>query len=176
MRTHVVVDLVVPCYNEAQALPETHRHLVELMESLFRSGMVSEQSKICYVDDGSRDRTWDLICAWCRTDSKVSGIRLSRNFGHQAALLAGLFSSRGDAVITIDADLQDDIAVVPEMVVRYCRGDEVVLGVRRARVSDSFFKRNSAGLYYGLLGRMGVGIVPNHADYRFWPPGDRRLE
>jgi polyisoprenyl-phosphate glycosyltransferase len=165
-RGNVVVDLVVPCYNEEEALPETHRQLAQLMDAMCRAGRVSPQSKIYYVDDGSRDGTWGLIAALCERDPKVVGIRLSRNYGHQAALLAGLFSSRGDAVITIDADLQDDISVVPEMVAEFCSGHEVVFGVRRGRLTDTIFKRNSALFYYGLLRRLGIRIVPNHADYR----------
>jgi glycosyltransferase involved in cell wall biosynthesis len=165
-RAPVVVDLVVPCYNEEEVLPETHRQLSQLMESMCRSGKISAHSKIYYVDDGSHDGTWNQVAALCRADPRVAAIRLSRNFGHQSALLAGLYSSRGDAVITIDADLQDDISVVPEMIEHFLRGHDVVFGVRRGRATDSVFKRNSALLYYGLLRLMGVQIVPNHADYR----------
>jgi glycosyltransferase involved in cell wall biosynthesis len=161
-----VIDLVVPCYNEEEALPETHRQLAELMQSLSHTGKISAQSKIYYVDDGSQDETWDIIAALCKQDSTVVGIRLSRNHGHQAALLAGLFSATGDAVITVDADLQDDISVIPQMIDKYCAGHEVVFGVRRGRDTDTIFKRNSALLYYSLLRRMGVRIIPNHADYR----------
>ncbi len=163
---NVVIDLVVPCYNEEEALPETHRQLAELMQSLSHTGKISAQSKIYYVDDGSQDETWDIIAALCKQDSTVVGIRLSRNHGHQAALLAGLFSATGDAVITVDADLQDDISVIPQMIDKYCAGHEVVFGVRRGRDTDTIFKRNSALLYYSLLRRMGVRIIPNHADYR----------
>lgn len=162
----VAVDLVVPCYNEEEALPETHRQLSALMSALRRSGQISLHSKIYYVDDGSRDRTWALIAALAEADESVVGIRLSRNYGHQSALLAGLFSATGDAVITVDADLQDDISVIPEMIEKYCSGHEIVFGVRRGRSTDTVFKRNSALLYYGLLKKLGVGIIPNHADYR----------
>ena len=165
-RESVAVDLVVPCYNEEEALPETHRQLSALTSALRRSGQISPHSKIYYVDDGSRDRTWALIAALSEADDTVVGIRLSRNYGHQSALLAGLFSATGDAVITVDADLQDDISVIPEMIERYCAGHEIVFGVRRARSTDTIFKRNSALLYYGLLRKLGVGIIPNHADYR----------
>jgi glycosyltransferase involved in cell wall biosynthesis len=165
-RESVAVDLVVPCYNEAEALPETHRQLSALMSALRRSGQISAQSKIYYVDDGSRDDTWALIAALSEADEAVVGIRLSRNFGHQSALLAGLFSATGDAVITVDADLQDDISVIPEMIEGFCSGREIVFGVRRARSTDTVFKRNSALLYYGLLRKLGVRIIPNHADYR----------
>jgi glycosyltransferase involved in cell wall biosynthesis len=165
-RQSVAVDLVVPCYNEEEALPETHRQLSALTSALRRSGQISLHSKIYYVDDGSRDRTWALIAALAEADESVVGIRLSRNYGHQSALLAGLFSATGDAVISVDADLQDDISVIPEMIENYCSGREIVFGVRRARSTDTVFKRNSALLYYGLLKKLGVGIIPNHADYR----------
>jgi glycosyltransferase involved in cell wall biosynthesis len=163
---NVVVDLVVPCYNEEEALPETHRQLADLMQEMHRAGRISPQSKIYYVDDGSQDGTWGLIATLCKQDSRVVGIRLSRNHGHQSALLAGLFSATGDAVITVDADLQDDISVIPQMIEKYCAGHEVVFGVRRGRETDTLFKRNSALLYYSLLRRLGVRIIPNHADYR----------
>lgn len=162
----VAVDIVVPCYHEEEALPETHRQLSTLMSGLRRSGQISADSKIYYVDDGSRDGTWELIAALSEADDSVVGIRLSRNYGHQSALLAGLFSATGDAVITVDADLQDDISVIPEMIEKYCSGHEIVFGVRRGRPTDTIFKRNSALLYYGLLRKLGVGIIPNHADYR----------
>jgi glycosyltransferase involved in cell wall biosynthesis len=165
-RESVAVDLVVPCYNEEEALPETHRQLSALTSGLRRSGQISVHSKIYYVDDGSRDSTWTLIVALTEAEENVVGIRLSRNYGHQSALLAGLFTATGDAVITVDADLQDDISVIPEMIERYCSGHEIVFGVRRGRSTDTVFKRNSALLYYGLLRKLGVGIIPNHADYR----------
>jgi polyisoprenyl-phosphate glycosyltransferase len=165
-RESVTVDLVVPCYDEEEALPETHRQLAELMDAMRRNGRRAAASKIYYVDDGSRDGTWGLIAALCKSDPNVAGIRLSRNYGHQAALLAGLFASEAAAVITVDADLQDDISVVPEMIAQFCAGHEIVFGVRRGRTTDTIFKRNSALFYYGLLRRLGVGIVPNHADYR----------
>jgi glycosyltransferase involved in cell wall biosynthesis len=162
----IVVDLVVPCYNEEHALPETHRQLAELMDSMIGSGTISRLSRIHYVDDGSRDATWSLISALCQASAAVVGIRLSRNFGHQAALLAGLFTSKADAIISIDADLQDDILVIPQMIERFREGHEVVLGVRKSREIDSVFKRNTALFYYSLIRFLGVNIVPNHADYR----------
>ena len=162
----LVIDLVVPCYNEIEALPETHRQLSNLMEELCASGRVSARSRIYYVDDGSRDATWTSITDLCKHDSRAAGIRLSRNHGHQSALLAGLFSSTADAVITVDADLQDDIAVIPEMIAKFRSGHEIVFGVRRERTTDTIFKRNSALLYYKLLRLLGVPIIPNHADFR----------
>jgi len=161
-----IINLVVPCYNEEEALPETHRQLAALMETLCRSNTVSAHSKIYYVDDGSQDGTWALISELCKLDSRLAGLRLSRNFGHQSALLAGLFSASGDAVITIDADLQDDISVIPEMIAQYRTGHEIVYGVRRGRSTDTALKRNTALLYYAILQRFGVRIVHNHADFR----------
>ncbi len=129
----IILDLVVPCYNEEDALPETHRQLLTLLDEMCRSNRISSRSKIYYVDDGSQDSTWALISELCRSDARVAGIRLSRNFGHQSALLAGLFTATGDAVVTVDADLQDDISVIPEMVDHYVAGHEVVYGMRRRR-------------------------------------------
>jgi glycosyltransferase involved in cell wall biosynthesis len=162
----LAIDLVVPCYNEAEALPETHRQLAHLMDTMIRSNMISAQSRIYYVDDGSQDETWSLISTLSQSDSRVTGLRLSRNFGHQSALLAGLFTATGDAVISVDADLQDDIAVIPEMGGNYRAGSEIVYGVRRSRATDTALKRNTALLYYNVLQAFGVRIVHNHADYR----------
>jgi glycosyltransferase involved in cell wall biosynthesis len=160
------IDLVVPCYHEEEALPETHRQLAALMDEMCRSKAVSPLSKIYYVDDGSQDHTWEVISALCKSDSRVVGLRLSRNCGHQSALLAGLFAAEGDATISVDADLQDDISVIPEMVEKFRTGSEIVYGVRRGRSTDSFLKRNTALAYYGLMQRLGARIVHNHADYR----------
>jgi glycosyltransferase involved in cell wall biosynthesis len=168
------LDLVVPCYNEQEALPATHRELSVLMSELRRSGRISERSRILYIDDGSRDQTWSIIESIGRDDPGVIGIRLSRNFGHQAAVLAGLFTASGDAVISVDADLQDDIGAIPQMLERYRQGCEIVYGVRRGRPTDTAFKRNTALLYYRLLRTMGVDIVHNHADYRLM--GRRAIE
>ena len=164
-RISASIDFVVPCYNELEALPETHRQLSTLMETLRRADLASAQSRIYYVDDGSTDGTWELICGFARGPGVV-GLRLSRNFGHQSALLAGLFSASGDAAITIDADLQDDIGVIPQMIGNFRGGSEIVYGVRRERTTDTAFKRGTAQLFYGLLQRFGVRTIPNHADYR----------
>lgn len=165
-RGSVAIDLVVPCYNEAEALPETHRQLAQLTDSMIASNLISARSRIYYVDDGSQDETWSLIGALSKGDSRVTGLRLSRNFGHQSALLAGLLTATGDAVISVDADLQDDIAVIPDMVADYYAGSEIVYGVRRGRTTDTALKRNTALLYYNVLQAFGVRIVHNHADYR----------
>lgn len=160
------LDIVVPCFNESDALPETHRQLTSLMAALRADGEISADSRVIYVDDGSRDQTWTMIRGFAAGGHGTAGVRLSRNAGHQSALLAGLFASGGDAVISIDADLQDDLAVIPEMLRLYRAGNEVVYGVRGRRDSDSAPKRATALLYYRILRWLGVEIVHNHADYR----------
>jgi polyisoprenyl-phosphate glycosyltransferase len=165
-RMPIELGLVVPCYNEEDALPDTHRQLAALFNSMQARGQINAHSRIYYVDDGSRDRTWELIEDLSRTDPLVVGLRLSRNYGHQAAVLAGLFTASGDALITIDADLQDDIEAIPQMVEKYRTGCHIVYGVRASRATDTFFKRRTALLYYSLLKTFGVDIVHNHADYR----------
>ncbi len=128
--------------------------------------MVSANSSVSYIDDGSRDGTWTLIETLAAADTRVRGIKLSRNAGHQIALLAGLLTVEGDAMVSIDADLQDDLSVLETMLVEFINGAEIVYGVRDSRRSDSAFKRNTALAYYGLLQRLGVDIVYNHADFR----------
>jgi len=162
----VKLSLVVPCYNEEAALPETTRRLQELLEDLIRRGKVDDDSSIWLVDDGSRDQTWPFIHSLSTRSARFFGVKLARNHGHQFALLAGLLSADGDAVISLDADLQDDLGVIEQMVDEYEKGHEIVYGVRNKRVTDTWFKRWTAERYYGLLGMLGVGIVPNHADYR----------
>ena len=158
--------IVVPCYNEEAVLPETVRRLTERLRSLQERALVSEQSAIYFVDDGSKDRTWALIKSLAAADPRVHGVKLSRNRGHQNALIAGLFTAPGDAVITVDADLQDDLAAIDEMIVAHRAGAQVVFGVRRRRDADHFFKRFSALAYYRVLAMLGVDVVYNHADYR----------
>ena len=148
--------IVVPCYNEQDVLLETSRRLLGVLDRLAADGLASHASRVYFVDDGSRDRTWTEIEALAQGDGRVYGIKLSRNRGHQNALVAGLFTAEGDAIVSIDADLQDDVDVIQEMVQRYHEGSEVVYGVREDRSSDSLFKRFSAELYYWLLGLMGV--------------------
>lgn len=159
--------VVVPCYNEQEVLSETTRRLEDLLEAMRASGLVSADSRIWYVDDGSRDATWQMIeQSATRAGSRVCGIKLSRNRGHQVALLAGLMTAEGDVLISVDADLQDDLEVIPQMVAAFRDGCDIVYGVRSARDTDSFFKRLTAEGYYKLLDRLGVEIVFNHADYR----------
>ena len=160
--------MVIPCYNEEEVLPETTRRLRDKMHRMMDAGLISEASRILYVDDGSHDRTWEMIQAFHEEGDLVCGAKLSRNRGHQNALLAGLYTAMEycDMAISIDADLQDDIEVLDQFVEHYLAGDEVVYGVRSARKKDTFFKRFTAESYYKLLSHMGVDIVYNHADYR----------
>ena len=160
--------LVVPCYNEEEVLPETVRRLTDKLRRMEEKGLVSGDSRILLVDDGSRDRTWELICGFHRENPVVSGLKLSRNRGHQNALVAGLMTARElcDITISLDADLQDDIEVLDQFVEAYHKGAQIVYGVRSARDTDTAFKRSTAMGFYGLMKKMGVDIVSNHADYR----------
>ena len=163
----MTLNLVVPCYNEEAVLPETTKRLLGLLDRMVQSGIVSDRSGIYYIDDGSRDRTWEIVSGLraARPD-RVHGIKLSRNCGHQAALLAGLRTVPGDILISIDADLQDDIEVIPAMVEEFTLGNDIVYGVRAGRKSDTFFKRHTARAFYRLLSTLGVNIVLDHADFR----------
>lgn len=157
--------IVVPSYNEEKVLPETARCLNLLLDELLASQKISE-GQLYFVDDGSDDGTWKLIEEYAGVNRRIHGIKLSRNFGHQRALLAGLLNAPGDVIISIDADLQDDPSVMKEMLAAYAAGSEIVYGVRRGRQSDTAFKRVSAETYYSLLQTIGVRLVFNHADYR----------
>jgi glycosyltransferase involved in cell wall biosynthesis len=156
---------VVPCHNEEQVLPETVARLGAVLDELARAVLIV-QAFIFFVDDGSTDGTWTTIERLASEDARIHGLKLSRNFGQQSAILAGLLTSPGDILITIDADLQDDVAAIDEMVRAYLRGAEVVYGVRRSRQTDRLFKRASAEGFYKLLQAMGVQIMFNHADFR----------
>ncbi|MFB0919880.1 MAG: glycosyltransferase family 2 protein [Oscillospiraceae bacterium] len=160
--------IVVPCYNEEEALPETSKRLHEKMHTLINNGTISEESRVLLVNDGSKDRTWQLIKSLHEADKLFCGVCLSRNRGHQNALLAGLMTAkdRADVTISMDADLQDDINAVDEMLEKYYAGCEIVYGVRCSREKDSFFKRFTAEGYYKLLDKLGGELVYNHADYR----------
>lgn len=160
------LSIVVPCYNEQEALPETNLRLLGLLDRLALAGLINMASGVYYVDDGSRDGTWSLIEELAAADKRVHGIKLSRNRGHQLALLAGLLTVEGDALVSIDADLQDDVNVIEAMVHEHLAGAEVVYGVRDSRASDTAFKRNTALWYYGLMKKLGVELVHNHADFR----------
>lgn len=162
-----VVNIVVPCYNEEEVLPETSKRLRALIERLVAAGLIDPASGIYFVDDGSKDATWALIEDLTVASRGVChGIKLSRNQGHQSALLAGLRATPGDALVSIDADLQDDIEVIETMIRRFREGCDIVYGVRVCRATDTGFKRGTARGYYGLLRRLGVDIVPDHADFR----------
>ncbi len=160
--------LVIPCYNEEEVLPETAKRLKEKYDALMDAGKISRDSKIVFVNDGSRDRTWELICELHAADPVFRGICLSRNKGHQNALMAGLMTvkSECDAAISLDADLQDDINAIDAMVDQFAEGYEVVYGVRSSRKKDTFFKRTTAQGFYKIMKGMGVDTVYNHADYR----------
>jgi glycosyltransferase involved in cell wall biosynthesis len=160
------IGIVVPCFNEEDALPKTSERLLSLLSQMIKEEAVSPESSICFVDDGSKDRTWGLIEARARANRHVKGIKLTRNRGHQNALLAGLFTLEGDAVITIDADLQDDPATIHEMLAEHRAGAEIVYGVRRKRETDSWFKRLTAESFYAWMRGMGVEVLTNHADFR----------
>lgn len=163
-----VLYLVIPCYNEEAVLPETASRLKEKMGALAGTGKISVDSRVVFVDDGSKDNTWSLIAGLHEQDKLFSGIKLSRNKGHQNALLAGLLTvkEQADMVISLDADLQDDINVIDRMVEKYYEGSDVVYGVRCARDKDSFFKKSTAQGFYKFMRLLGVEIVYNHADCR----------
>lgn len=160
--------LVIPCYNEEEVLPETTRQLTAKMHSMMERGLIAQESKILYVNDGSKDKTWNIICELHEQNPLVRGVKLSRNKGHQNALLAGLMTAKeeADMVISLDADLQDDIGVLDSFVEKYYEGCDVVYGVRSARKTDTFFKKTTAQGFYKIMKAMGVDIVYNHADYR----------
>ena len=164
-----VLYLVIPCYNEEAVLPETTKELSEKYHSLIQSQKISPESKIVFVNDGSKDKTWQLIQQCHEAHPEIfSGICLAHNSGHQNAILAGMLTVKDlcDAVITMDADLQDDIDTIDKMVEEFAKGFHVVYGVRSARKTDTFFKRVTAESFYKLMQMMGVELVYNHADFR----------
>ena len=160
--------MVIPCYNEEEVLPETARRLREKLHALMESGAISPESRVLFVNDGSRDHTWEIIVRLHREDPLFSGVCLSRNRGHQNALLAGLMTARErcDIAISMDADLQDDIDSIDQFLEKYQAGCDVVYGVRSSRATDTAFKRTTAGLFYKLMRLMGTPVIDNHADYR----------
>ncbi|MCZ0756449.1 glycosyltransferase family 2 protein [Anoxybacillus sp. J5B_2022] len=166
--TEPVLTIVIPCYNEEEVLPKTIRQLRELREQLIAERLISNKSTLLFIDDGSRDATWTMIYKASLRYSEVKGVKLARNAGHQNALLAGLFSAktRSDCIVSIDADLQDDVSVIREFVKKFHEGYEIVYGVRNKRDADTFFKRHTAQGFYKLMKAMGAQLVYNHADYR----------
>ncbi|WP_439582672.1 glycosyltransferase family 2 protein [Dyadobacter bucti] len=166
--------LVIPCYNEESILYLTYSKLNSYYNSIKKQGLIAQNSRICLVNDGSRDKTWDIIEELCERDADIIGVSLSRNFGHQSAIMAGLEHNIDDfdCFITIDADLQDDINAITGMIEKHGQGAMVVYGVRGDRSSDSWFKRFSAEGFYILMQKMGVPVIFNHADFRLM---DRRV-
>jgi polyisoprenyl-phosphate glycosyltransferase len=160
------LSIVVPCYNEQEVLPETARQLGGLLDNLIASQLVTADSAIYFVDDGSNDNTWSLIEDLAKNSSKFHGIKLAHNRGHQNAMLAGILTAPGDILVSIDADLQDDVNTIRTMIQRHYAGAELVYGVRSRRDVDTFFKRNTADAYYRLLRLFGVDIISHHADFR----------
>ena len=163
-----ILYIVIPCYNEQEVLPITAPMFLNKINSLSNAGKISEKSRVLFVNDGSRDKTWEIITSLSEQDDRCCGICLSRNRGHQNALLAGLMEAKDkcDITISIDCDGQDDINAMDEMVNEYHNGCEIVYGVRSSRETDTFFKRATAQGFYKLLAAMGVETVYNHADYR----------
>ena len=164
-----ILYIVVPCYNESKVLPTTSQMFLDELNVLVKKGLISDKSRILFVDDGSRDETWSLIQGYAKEDTHFIGIAQSRNRGHQNAVLAGLMESLqmgADITISIDCDGQDDIGAMEEMVKEYHDGCEIVYGVRNSRKTDTFFKRKTAEGFYRFMNTMGAEVVYNHADYR----------
>jgi polyisoprenyl-phosphate glycosyltransferase len=168
MKKCEVLYLVIPCYNEEEVLPETAKRLTEKLNTMIERNLISPDSKMVFVNDGSKDRTWPIIQQLHETNPLVWGINLSRNKGHQNALLAGLMTVKeyADMAISLDADLQDDINAIDQFVEKYYEGYDVVYGVRSSRETDTFFKKFTAQGFYKLMKVLGVDIIYNHADYR----------
>lgn len=167
-KADLILYVVIPCYNEEEVLLETTKRLKQKLQDLINANIINDNSKIMYVNDGSKDMTWNIIKKINKKDKMITGISLSKNCGHQNALLAGLMiaKNRADIVISMDADLQDDINIVDEMINKYKEGNRIVYGVRSSRKKDTWFKKTSAQLFYKFMKFMGVDIVYNHADYR----------
>lgn len=160
--------MVIPCYNEQEVLPETSKRLKEKLSTLVKAGKIDPESRIIFVNDGSKDRTWEIIRGLHEEDPVFGGVNLSRNRGHQNALLAGLMivKDHADMAISMDADLQDDINAIDEMVEKYLDGTDIVYGIRSSRERDTFFKKATAESFYKMMNAMGANTVFNHADYR----------
>ena len=163
-----ILYLVIPCYNEEEVLQETAKRLLLKINNMISKEIISKESKILFVNDGSKDKTWSIIEELHTKDNIFSGINLSRNRGHQNALLAGLMTAKeyADMTISLDADLQDDVEVIDKFVEQYYEGSDVVYGVRSSRQTDTFFKKSTALLFYKFMKGLGVDMVYNHADYR----------
>lgn len=163
-----IIGIVSPCYNEELVLDETSLQLNKVIIDLIAQKHISEKSFVAFIDDGSNDKTWCLIEEKAKEFSHIKGLKLAKNVGHQNALLAGLltFKDEANALISIDSDLQDDVSVIKDMILKFISGIDVVYGVRKERSTDTYFKRNTALLFYNLMKKMRVNIIHNHADYR----------
>ncbi|WP_066253808.1 glycosyltransferase family 2 protein [Neobacillus drentensis] len=163
-----LLTIVVPCFNEEEVLAETSAQLSSVLSELMEELLISLDSKVLFVDDGSRDRTWELIEVEIERNPNIRGLKLARNVGHQNALLAGLeiAAKHSDCVISIDADLQDDITVIHQFIEKFWEGQDIVYGVRDSRETDTYFKRTTALGFYRIMERIGIKLVPNHADFR----------
>ena len=163
-----IIWLVIPCYNEQEVLPETSRQLEEIMRGLIKKDKISDKSKIAFVNDGSKDNTWNIITDLHEKNPMFTGIKLAHNKGHQNALLAGLMTAKdyADAAISLDADLQDDVGVIEQFIDKFNEGKDVVYGVRSTRATDTVFKRSTAHAFYKLMKAMGADTLQDHADYR----------
>lgn len=161
-----ILAIIVPCFNEEDVISITYSKLSSIIKDLVENKKISSKSYICFIDDGSKDKTWELTLELAQKNADIKGLKLSKNFGHQAAQIAGLTKNEADIFVTIDADLQDDPDTIIQMVDKYLQGFEIVYGVRNDRSSDGFLKRNIAQYYYKLSKFMGVNGVYNHADFR----------
>lgn len=163
-----IMYIVIPCYNEEEMLPITAKALMKKMDDLKAEGRISPESKVMFVDDGSKDKTWQIIDQLHNLSYMFTGVKLSRNKGHQNALLAGLMTAKNyaDIIVSMDADLQDDIDAIDGFLDKRAEGCDIVYGVRSSRETDTAFKRNTAQMYYKILAKLGVEITYNHADYR----------
>lgn len=168
MTSRPIIAVVIPCFNEEAALPITVKQLFGVIDGMCENGLISRDSYLLCCNDGSTDRTWQVIQQLHSENKRVKGVSLAHNRGHQYALLAGLMAVRGhcDAAISIDADLQDDINAIPEMIKKYLQGYEIVYGVRASRATDSWFKRTTARAFYSLQKKMGLDTIYDHADFR----------
>lgn len=166
MKKLAELAIIVPCFNEEEVLESSIKTLNKIYTGLIKEELIAPSSKLVFVNDGSKDRTWQIIETAHKKQPHIKGVCLSRNFGHQEALLAGLYNTKADIYITIDADLQDDPAVIKNMVKEYYNGNDIVYGVRNKRDTDSYFKRNTALWFYKMMKLLGVELVSNHADFR----------
>ncbi len=160
--------LVLPCFNEEEVLPSSISRLTSFYQNLIASQLISEESRLLFVNDGSRDSTWEIISHAYSENPFVCGVNLAGNVGHQNAILAGMSSAKdfADVIVTMDADLQDDLDKIPEMIEKYIEGCDIVYGVKNERKADSWFKRTTAGLFYKFMKLLGVKSIYNHADFR----------